>query len=62
MSIGEIMAIHRFHGITSMIDKYLTISSLLTFLVRFLNEEYRHFTEYQILSDHKDSATLTQAL
>ena len=39
MNIGEIMAIHRFHGIISMIDKYLTISSLLTFLVRFLNEE-----------------------
>ena len=46
------MAIHRFHGITSMIDKYLTISSLLTFLVHFSNEEYQHFAEYQILSDH----------
>ena len=46
------MAIHRFHGITSMIDKYLAISSLLTFLVHFLNEEYQHFAEYQTVSDH----------
>ena len=59
MNIGEIMAIHRFHGITSMIDKYLTIRILLTFLVRFSNEEYQHFTEYQTVSDHKDSTTLT---
>ena len=36
--------------------------SYTTFLVHFLNEEYQHFAEYQTVSDHKDSATLTQTL